>query len=158
MRNRGRKGVLSRSLFVGLCFCFFPSLSQAAFLLQIRAISSGEILWEHPLAVLEPITLVHRNSIYGSLVWETLQVKEDGVLWLIRIKSQSPAVLEYYGLEATISDWIDLTRRIGSLQILVTTAGEFRLEFLNRTFPLSQRVADGSRIEIRAILSSPPQK
>ena len=112
---------------------------------------SGEILWEHPLAVSEPVNLVHRNSIYGTLVRETLQVKEDGALWLVRIQSQSPAVLEYYGLEATTADWIDLTRRIDSFQVLVTAAGEFCLEVNNEAFPLSQRVADGSRIELRVI-------
>ncbi|MEW6187488.1 MAG: hypothetical protein AB1585_17290 [Thermodesulfobacteriota bacterium] len=151
MRNRGRKGVFSRSLLLGLCLCFFPSLGQAAFHLQVRVLPSGEILWERPLAVSEPIILMHRNSIYGVTVRETLQLKENGALWLVRIQSPSPAVLEYYGLEAATADWIDLCRRIGSLQVLVTSAGEFRLEFTNEAFPLSQRVAEGSRIEIRAV-------
>jgi hypothetical protein len=95
--------------------------------------------------------LVHRNSIYGVLVWEVFQADDQGVIWLKALKTESPAVLEYYGLETSTSDWILLTRKLGTIFILPTSAGNFRLGLNQETVTLSPLAPEGTPLEIRII-------
>jgi hypothetical protein len=46
----------------------------------------------------EPITLFHTNSIYDAAVEEVLEVR-SGALVLKTVRTDSPAVLEYYGFD-----------------------------------------------------------
>jgi hypothetical protein len=52
------------------------------------------------MAPSEQITLFHTNSIYGAPVEEVLEVR-NGNLVLKTVRTDSPAVMEYYGFEGT---------------------------------------------------------
>jgi hypothetical protein len=98
----------------------------------------------------EPVRIVHRNSIYGALVWEAFELDDQGFLRLVGIKTDRPAVLEYYGLEDSSSNWIPMDRKFACLTLRVTRSGGFWVFAGKETVPLSQRVADGSQVEISA--------
>ncbi len=67
----------------------------------------------------------------GSLVWEAFQIDSEGSDFGFRkLKTDSPAVLEYYGLEESSTDWIRAdSEKLKSLMIRITANGEFWLEF-----------------------------
>lgn len=146
------KGPNKRHLLVlGIWFLLAPSPALADTYLAIFRSLSPEPLWQGKIAPGESFSLVHRNSIYGVLVWEAFQADDQGVIWLKGLKTESPAVLEYYGLEASTSDWILLTRKLGTLFILPTSAGDFRLSFNQETVALSQLAPEGTPLEIRIV-------
>lgn len=122
---------------------------QAASVLQVVLRDSRQVIWERPIVPGELFYLIHRNSIYGSLVWEAFSVDSKGSIWLNRVKTEHPAVLEYYGLEETTKDWISLSREIGRIPLLITALGETRLEWGTESLALSDRIPDGTLIEIR---------
>ena len=86
-----------------------PSPGHSGLSLQIALIDPQRILWERPVAGNNRFSLIHRNSIYGALVWENFQIDDQGIPWLREIKTESPAVLEYYGLEESQTGWIKRT-------------------------------------------------
>ena len=125
-----------------------PSPGHSGLSLQIALIDPQRILWERPVAGNDRFSLIHRNSIYGALVWEKFQIDDQGIPWLREIKTESPAVLEYYGLEESQTGWIKHIRKIDSMTIRITTTGEFRLHFGWESFDLSRNVSDGTLIKI----------
>jgi hypothetical protein len=142
-----KKGLLI--VLLGL-FCFLvPSPGQAARLLQVLLRDSHQVVWERPISTEDQFFLIHRNSIYESLIWEAFSIDAEGSIWLNRIKTNSPAVLEYYGLEESSSDWIRLSRKIGRIPMLITPLGEVRLEWGTENLSLSALMPEGTLIEIR---------
>jgi hypothetical protein len=133
---------------------FLLLLSQAGSLeppsrnLQVVLRDSRQVIWERGLALEDRFCLAHRNSIYGATVWEVFRVDVKGSIWLCRLKTDSPAVLEYYGLEQDSSDWIDLSREIGSIPLLVTSLGKTHLTWKQESLALSETVPDGTFVEI----------
>jgi hypothetical protein len=140
---------------VGALFVFFFFLGPASYPeahpngLQVVLRQTGQILWERSIAPGEPFYLVHRNSIYEATVWEAFQVDAQGAIWLNGVKTKSPAVLEYYGLEECSSGWISLSREIGRISLLVTALGKTRLEYSSESLALSELFPEGTLIEIR---------
>ncbi len=53
-----------------------PSPGHSGLSLQIALIDPQRILWERPVAGNDRFSLIHRNSIYGALVWETFQIDD----------------------------------------------------------------------------------
>lgn len=144
------RGPVKKSIFlIVLLSILIPTPGQAGFSFQIARVHPPQVLWEQSITTPHLFSLVHRNSIYGVLVWEAFQIDPEGRLWLSKIKTDSPSVLEYYGLEESRKDWIKQVRRVDSLKIRVTANGEFRLEFNQEEINLSQRVPDGTLLEIR---------
>jgi hypothetical protein len=138
-----------------LCLSFFlfliPSLGRATTLLQAALRDFGQVIWERPISPGEQFYLIHRNSIYGSLVWEAFTVDGEGLIWLKGIKSSDPAVLEYYGLEDFSSEWIGLSRKIERIPLLITLLGEVRLEFGPEKLFLSTLLPDGTFLNIQTV-------
>jgi hypothetical protein len=126
-----------------------PFPGQAATVLQVVLRDSQQVVWERPITIGDQFFLVHRNSIYESLVWEAFLVDTEGSIWLSRVKTSSPAVLEYYGLEKSSSDWVRLSRKIGRIPMLITPLGEVHLEWGKEKLSLSALMPEGTLIEIR---------
>ena len=129
----------------------FPSPLPAAPVLQILLADTGRILWEIPLPHPHLFILSHKNSIYDQGVEEAHQVDEQGRIWLEGVRTGSPAVLEYYGLEQVSQDWIPLWRLLGRVSLITTPSGETRLLVGPEMIPLSQKLPEGTRVEIRAV-------
>jgi len=125
-----------------------PSSDQPTFLLQLKNSTYQQVIWERPMTTEDRFSLVHRNSIYGAVVRETFRIDEEGALWLTAIQTDSPAVLEYYGLEESGTGPIRYVRKIDSMKIVITLSGEFWLDFAGENFSLSHGVPDGTLIEI----------
>jgi hypothetical protein len=143
-------GPVIRFIFSIIVLTFLiPTPGHTAHSFQIALVNPPRVLWERPITTTHQFTLVHRNSIYGVFVWEALQIDSEGRLWLSEIKTDSPAVLEYYGIEASQNSWIKLDRKIDALKIRGTSFGEFCLDFNQDKINLSQRVPDGTLVEIR---------
>ncbi len=136
-------------LLMVLVVILIPTPGHTGFSLQIALVHPPQVLWEKSIITPNLFSLVHRNSMYGVLVWEAFQIDPEGRLWLSKIKADSPLVLEYYGLEESRSTWIPQTRKIESLKIRVTANGEFRLEFDQEKINLSQGLPDGTLLEVR---------
>jgi len=117
-------------------------------ILQVLLRESGRVVWEKPITTDNRFTLVHCNSMYLSTVWEAFRVDDQGAIWLCRIKSENPAVLEYYGLEESSSNWIPLSRKIGTLYLLLSKSGKTRLEWDQGSLSLSETFPEGTLIEI----------
>lgn len=110
---------------------------------------SCRVVWEKPISKGNHFSIVHRNSIFGSWVWEAFVIDPQGVIWLEKIKTDHPAVLEYYGLEHSTTDWIRLPRKLGRIPLRITRLGETRLEWREEILFLSALVPDGAFIEIQ---------
>jgi len=52
------------------------------------------------VAPLEQVTLFYTNSMYNALVEEVFELREEDIL-LKAVRTDSPAVMEYYGFDAT---------------------------------------------------------
>lgn len=76
-------------------------------------------------------------------------IDAEGFIWLYKIKTNSPAVLEYYGLEESSPDWIKLSRKIGKIPMLITPLGCVSLEWKKEKIRLSALLPEGTLIEIR---------
>jgi hypothetical protein len=126
-----------------------PCSTFAGQLLTISLKDSSQVLWEKEVDPGDPIWIVHRNSIFGALVWEALELDGQGFLWLKGVKTDHPAVLEYYGLEEVSNQWISLERKFEHLAIRVTLNGEFWICLGKEEVPLSFLIADGSLVEVR---------
>ena len=74
-----------------------------------------------------------------------------GLIWLKALRTDSAAVLEYYGLEEVSREWITLSRSVGRISLIITSRGEVTLRFANEEIPLSELLPDGARVEIRAV-------
>ena len=146
----GERGSVKEFIFLIVFLAtLIPSPGQAGLSFQIAQVHPPQILWEKSITTPNQFSLVHRNSIYGVLVWEAFRIDKEGRLWLSKIKADSPLVLEYYGLEEFRNTWIEQARKIESLKIRVTANGEFWLEFNQEKIDLSQSVPDGTLLEVR---------
>lgn len=59
------------------------------------------ISFHHKVAPSEQVTLSYTNSIYDAPVEESFEI-QDGNIILKTIRTDSPAVMEYYGFEKTL--------------------------------------------------------
>ena len=87
----------------------FPSLSRPHSRLQTLQIvleDSETIFWETSIPDNGSFILRHCNSIYETWVEERFRTDSLTRIRLTAVKTQSPAVLEYYGLETVSTDWI----------------------------------------------------
>jgi hypothetical protein len=136
-------------MLVALIILLVPCSTSAGQLLSISLKDPHQVIWQKEVNSGEAFWIVHRNSIYGALVWEAFQLDDQGSLWLKGIKTDHPAVLEYYGLEDASNQWIPLERKFEYLAIRVTLNGEFWVYMGKEKVPLSLLVADGSLVEVR---------
>ena len=144
------RGPVKEFIFlIALLATLMPTSGHALLSIQVALVHPPQVLWEKPITTTNLFSLVHRNSIYGVLVWESFRIDPEGRIWLSKIKAESPSVLEYYGLEESQTTWIKQNRKIESLKIRVTANGEFRLEFNREKIYLSQTVPDGTLLEVR---------
>jgi hypothetical protein len=136
-------------ILLALFILLVPWPTHAGQLLSISIKDSRQVIWQRDVEPRESFQIVHRNSIYGALVWEAFQLDDQGSLWLKGLKTDHPAVLEYYGLEDVTTQWIPLKRKFEHLAIRVTLNGEFWVYIGKEKIPLSLLVADGSLVEVR---------
>jgi hypothetical protein len=135
-------------VFLGLLL--FPPLSlSAADRLQIRLEDRGIVYWETRISEPFTFTLRHRNSIYDVWVEERFQIGHGGRIRLTAVRTSSPAVLEYYGLEESSADWIPLARSFDKISLLVSKRGRTSLRFDQDVLLLSDQLPEGTRIGIR---------
>ncbi|MBI5584117.1 MAG: hypothetical protein HY892_09855 [Deltaproteobacteria bacterium] len=135
-------------------FLLSPTSLPAAQTLQILLQESGGVYWETPFPETASFILRHCNSIYEAWVEERFQADRQGRIRLTGVKTSSPAVLEYYGLEASSADWVSLSRPFDRLSLLVSRRGRVSLLADQESLPLSESLPDGTRIEIR-VLAAP---
>jgi hypothetical protein len=132
-----------------------PVSLQAALTLQIVHKDTKQIYWERPVSSGSVFSLTHLNSIYDASVEEAFRVDDRGLIWLKALRTDSAAVLEYYGLEEVSGEWITLSRFVGRISLIITSRGEVTLRFDNEEILLSELVPDGARVEIRAVSVKP---
>jgi hypothetical protein len=153
-KNRGKKAGLW--LLIGV-FLLSPASLQAALILQIVLKDTRQIYWERPISSGAVFSLTHLNSIYDAPVEEAFRVDDRGQIWLKALRTESAAVLEYYGLEEVSREWISLSRPVGRISLIITRRGAVTLGLENEEIPLSQLLPDGARVELRAVsLKSEP--
>jgi hypothetical protein len=146
--NRGKKAgwrVLIGALLLS------PVSLQAALTLQILLKDTKQIYWEKPVSSGSVFSLTHLNSIYEAPVEEAFGVDDRGQIWLKALRTDSAAVLEYYGLEEVSREWITLSRPLGQISLIISSRGEVTLRFEKEEIPLSELLPDGARVEIRAV-------
>ncbi len=147
-RDRKRKKRIPAILLI-LLWILLPLPAYSVTFLQVVLRDADRIYWERPIYPGDQFFLIHRNSIYDTWVWEAFLIDSEGSIWLDRIKTGSPAVLEYYGLEESTSDWVRLSRKIGKIPMLITPLGEVRIEWGTEKISLSALMPEGTLIEIR---------
>lgn len=147
-KNGKRKGLIPVFLLI-LFLVLLPLPAYTATFLQVVLRDSRQVVWERPVSSGDRFILNHRNSIYGSVVREAFLIDSDGFIWLDKIRTDSPAVLEYYGLEESTPDWIKLSQKIGKIPMLITPLGSVSLEWRKEIFALSALLPEGTLIEIR---------
>lgn len=145
-RERRKKEVLVAILS---CLLFSPLSLSADQKLQIRLPDTGIVKWEIRISEPFTFTLRHRNSMYDVWVEERFQTDQCGRIHLTAVRTSSPAVLEYYGLETVSTDWIPLTRSFDKMSLLVSKRGRTSLLFDQGALWLSDQLPEGTRIEIR---------
>lgn len=128
-----------------------PLPATAVQTLQIVLEDSGTIYWETPIPDNGSFILRHCNSIYEAWVEERFQTDSLGRIRLTAVKTQSPAVLEYYGLETVSTGWIPISRSLERLSLLVSSRGRVSLFFDQQQIPLSAVLPDGTRTEVRVV-------
>ena len=151
-KNRGKKvgwWVLIGALLLA------PASLQAASVLRIVLTETRQILWEKPVLSGSIFSLRHLNSIYDAPVEEAFRVDDQGLIRLQALRTDSAAVLEYYGLEEVSREWIPLSRSTGRLSLIITLRGEMTFQFEKEEIPLSRLLPDGSRVEIRTVPVKP---
>ena len=146
-KNRGKKAGLW--LLIG-ALLFSPASLQAAITLKVVLKDTQQIFWERPVSSGSVFSLTHLNSIYEAPVEEAFRVDDRGLIWLKALRTDSAAVLEYYGIEEVSQEWITLSRPLDRLSLIITPRGEVTLRFENEKIPLSELLPDGTRVEIRA--------
>jgi hypothetical protein len=146
--TRGKK--LGWWVLIGALF-LSPASLPAASVLRIVLKETNQIFWEKPISSAFVFSLRHLNSIYDILVEEAFRVDDQGLIWLQAIRTDSAAVLEYYGLEEVSRKWITLSRPIGRISLIITPRGEVTFRGGNEEIPLSKLLPDGARVEIRAV-------
>jgi len=146
-KNRGKKAGLW--LLIG-ALLFSPASLQAAITLKVVLKDTQQIFWERPVSSGSVFSLTHLNSIYEAPVEEAFRVDDRGLIWLKALRTDSAAVLEYYGIEEVSREWITLSRPLDRLSLIITPRGEVTLRFENEKIPLSELLPDGTRVEIRA--------
>jgi hypothetical protein len=137
-------------MIIGACL-LFPLPATAVQTLQIVLEDSGHIFWETSIPDNGSFILRHCNSIYETWVEERFQTDSLTRIRLTAVKTQSPAVLEYYGLETVSTDWVPLSRSLDRLSLLLSSRGRVSLFFEQHQIPLSEALPDGTRIEIRVV-------
>jgi hypothetical protein len=152
MLNKNRRKKAGRWLLIGtLLLLRSPASLQASLTLQIALKDTKQIYWERPVSSGSVFSLTHLNSIYGALVEEAFRVDDGGRIWLKALRTDSAAVLEYYGLEEVSREWITLSRSLGRISLIITSRGEVTLRYANEEIPLSELLPEGARVEIRAV-------
>ncbi len=153
-KNRGTKAGLW--LLIGTLLLSPVSL-QAALIFQIVLKDTRQIFWERPVSSGAVFSLTHLNSLYDAPVEEAFGVDDRGQIWLKALRTESAAVLEYYGLEEVSREWISLSRTLGRISLIITRRGAVTLRLENEEIPLSQLLPDGAKVELRAVpLKSEP--
>jgi hypothetical protein len=140
-------------MIIGACL-LFPLPVTAVQTLRIVLEDSGNTFWETPIPDNGSFILRHCNSIYETWVEERFQTDSLMRIRLTAVKTQSPAVLEYYGLETVSTDWIPLSRSLDRLSLLVSSRARVSLFSEQQQIPLSEGLPDGTRIEIRVVSGS----
>jgi hypothetical protein len=128
-----------------------PASLPAASTLRIVLQETNQVLWEKPLSSGAVFSLRHLNSIYDTPVEEAFWVDDQGLIRLKALRTDSAAVLEYYGLEEVSREWISLSRPIGRISLIITPRGEVTFRSEDEEIPLSRLLPDGARLEIQAI-------
>ena len=118
-----------------------PVSLQAALTLQILLKDTKQVFWEKPVSSGFVFSLRHLNSIYDSPVEEAFRIDDQGLIWLQALRTDSAAVLEYYGMEEVSRGWIALSRFIGRISLIITPRGEVTFRSENEEIPLSQTPA-----------------
>jgi hypothetical protein len=147
-KNRGRKAGLW--LLIG-ALLLSPVSPQAALTLQIVLKETRQIYWETPVSSGSVFSLTHLNSIYDASVEEAFRVDDRGMIWLKALRTDSAAVLEYYGLEEVSREWVALSRPLGRLSLIISSLGEATFRFENEEILFFKLLPNGTRIEIRAV-------
>jgi hypothetical protein len=147
-KNRGKKAGMW--VLIGV-FLLSPASLEAALTLQIVLKDTRQIYWERPVSSGSVFSLTHLNSIYETPVEEAFRVDDRGLIWLKALRTDSAAVLEYYGLEAVSREWIPLSRPLGQLSLIISSLGEVTFRFENEEIPFFKLLPNGTRLEIRTI-------
>ena len=147
-KNRGKKAGLW--VLIGV-FLLSPASLQSALTLQIVLKDTRQIYWERPVSSGSVFSLTHLNSIYETPVEEAFRVDDRGLIWLKALRTDSAAVLEYYGLEEVSREWIPLSRPLGQLSLIISSLGEVTFRFENEEIPFFKLLPNGTRVEIRTI-------
>ena len=151
-KNRGKKAGLW--LLIG-ALLLSPVSLQAALTLQIVLKETKQIYWQRPVSIGSVFSLTHLNSIYDTSVEEVFRVDDRGVIWLKALRTDSAAVLEYYGLEEASREWIALSRPLGRLSLIISSLGEATFRFENEEILFFKLLPNGTRVEIRAVPVKP---
>jgi len=147
-KNWGKKAGLW--LLIGTLL-LSPASLQAALTLQIVLKDTKQIYWERPVSSGSVFSLTHLNSIYDAPVEEAFRVDDRGLIWLKALRTDSAAVLEYYGLEEVSREWIALSRPLGQLSLIISSLGEVTFRFEDAEIPFFKLLPNGTRVEIRAV-------
>jgi hypothetical protein len=150
MKNKSRGKKVGWWVLIGVLL-LFPAPLQAALTLQIVLREPKQIYWERPVSNGSVFSLTHLNSIYDAPVEEAFRVDDQGLIWLTALRTDSAAVLEYYGLEEVSREWIALSRPLGRLSLIISPLGKMTFRFEKEEIPLSQLLPDGARVEIRVV-------
>jgi hypothetical protein len=150
MKNKSRGKKVGWWVLIGVLL-LFPAPLQAALTLQIVLRDTKQIYWERPVSNGSVFSLTHLNSIYDAPVEEAFRVDDQGLIWLTALRTDSAAVLEYYGLEEVSREWIALSRPLGRLSLIISPLGKMTFRFEKEEIPLSQLLPDGARVEIRVV-------
>lgn len=96
----------------------------------------------------EPFSIFYIHSIYKEPVIEEFQVKEDAIL-LKGVRTESPAVMEYYGFE-DMKEFHPMDQRLGAIFIIRRGMGEGQgLIVRDKKIYLSEIGERGDRIQLR---------
>ncbi|NWG02279.1 MAG: DUF1850 domain-containing protein [Syntrophaceae bacterium] len=96
----------------------------------------------------EAFSMFYIHSIYNEPVIEEFQAEEDRIV-LKGIRTKSPAVMEYYGIEDT-KEFHPMNQRLGSVFIVKRGMGEGQgLIVRDRKIYLSEIGEKGDRIQLR---------
>jgi hypothetical protein len=102
----------------------------------------------------ERFSMVYIHSIYMEPVTEEFQA-ERGVIVLKRVRTKSPAVMEYYGFE-DLKEIHSMNQRLGTTLLIRRGMGEGQgLIFRDRKIYLSEIGERGDRIQLRIESVSP---
>jgi hypothetical protein len=141
-----RKNPLPLFAWLGVCIAaggVFLFLKTVTVLSVTNMDHPGSFHFE--ISPLEEVTLFHINSIYDAYVEEVFQVV-NGKMLLKAVRTNSPAVMEYYGFEDT-APVQTLHRDMGpALRVQASMRQDQGLRIRGRTLHWSSIASGGDRI------------